>query len=137
LTTAIAKGNSWTCGTDKLTRLAALAWTRQGSLEIGRWLTQWAQATWAIWPSRSEEGKWTFSVLQYDSLTEERLRAKLAQFPRGSQLLWQFSSTGQTSPSGTLAEEEALYERMRSVAEASGVTLGKANRKESTGGLSN
>jgi hypothetical protein len=137
LTTAIAKGNSWTCGTDKLPRLAALASSRQGPLEIGRWLKQWAQATWLINPSRSDEGKWTFSVLQYDSLTEEQLRGKLAQFPRGSQLLWHSWSTGQTSPSGTMAEEEALYERMRSVAETSGVTLGKANRKKSTGGLSN
>jgi hypothetical protein len=80
-----------------------------------------------ITPSWFPEDNPTFSVLQYDSLTVDGLRGRLAQFPRGMQLLWQFWQPGQISPPVSMTLQEALYESMRAIAEKNGVTLGKSN----------
>jgi hypothetical protein len=78
-------------------------------------------------PSWFPEDNRAFSVLQYVSLTEEQLRAKMTQFPHGTQLLWQFWQPGQISPPVSMTVQETLYEVMRGVAEKNGVTLGRAN----------
>jgi hypothetical protein len=66
-------------------------------------------------------------VLQYEALTEDQLRTKLEQFPRGTKLLWQFWQPGQISPPVSMSKQEEVYERMRAVAEEHGVALGEAN----------
>ena len=66
-------------------------------------------------------------MLQYDSLTEDQLSAKLAQFPPGTELLWQFWPPGQISPGVSMAKQEEFYDRMRAVAQQHRITLGKAN----------
>jgi hypothetical protein len=134
LMSAIVTGSGWTCPADKLARLAELVWSKQGALEIGGWLKRWTQGAGVVQPMRSPEGKWTFSVVQYGSLTEEQLRVKLAQFPRGTKLLWQSWQPGQNSPPGIMAEQEALFERMRNVAQTNLVSLGKVSRTETTDG---
>jgi hypothetical protein len=127
LVSAIAGGSSWICPPDKLARLAELVSTKGQSQQIESWIKQWKQGTAPINPNWFPEDNRTFSVLQYDSLTEEQLRTKLAQFPRGTELRWQFWQPGQISPPVSMAVQEAVYERMRGVAAKNGVMLGKAN----------
>jgi hypothetical protein len=66
-------------------------------------------------------------VLQYDDLTEDQLGAKLAQFPSGTHLLWQFWQLGQISPPVSMTKQEEFNESVRILAERHGVVLGKAN----------
>ena len=125
LVRAIAEGASWICPADKLARLAALVHTkevrRQIEIEIGQWKQPAVvNAGWS--PARP-----TFTVLQYSSLTEEQFLAKLAQLPKGTRLVWQFWPPGQISPLVTVAMQDALYERIRTIAEKNGLTLGKTN----------
>jgi hypothetical protein len=126
LVTAIAAGNGWICPPDKLARLAGLALTKGQTQQIDTWIQQWKQGPALIDATWFPEDRRTFSALQYSSLTEEQLRAKLAQFPRGMQLMWQFWPPGQISPPVSMAVQEAVYERVRSVAENNGLTLGRA-----------
>jgi hypothetical protein len=127
LVLAIAGGNNWICPPDKLSRLAKLVWTFSQRQKIENWIKQWRQTPALINSSWYPEDNPTFSVLQYGSLTENQLRAKLAQFPAGTQLLWQFWQPGQIAPPVSLAKQEEFYERMRAKAEQHGVGLGKAN----------
>jgi hypothetical protein len=127
LVSSLAQGNGWICPPDKLARLAALASTKGQGQQIESWIEQWKQASALINPAWFPEDAPTFSVLQYNSLTEEQLRLKLGQFPRGTKLMLQFWPPGQMFPPVSMALQEALYERMRSIADKNGVTLGKAN----------
>lgn len=124
---AIGGGTHWICPPDKLVRLADVVLTPQQRQQIENWIRQWKQGPALINPTWFPEDKPTFSVLQYAPLTEEQLRAKLAQFPRGTQMLWQFWQPGQIAPPVTMVKQEAVYERMRTVAEQHGIVLGKAN----------
>ncbi|MGO9130659.1 MAG: hypothetical protein ACLQIS_13125 [Bryobacteraceae bacterium] len=127
LVSSIAQGNGWICPPDKLARLEGLVSTKGQGQQIEGWIRQWEQASALIMPAWFPEDAPTFSVLQYNSLTEEQLCLKLGQFPRGTQLMLQFWQPGQISPPVSMALQEALYEHMRTVAEKNGVTLGKAN----------
>jgi hypothetical protein len=127
LVSAIAGGSSWICPPDKLARIAELVSTKRQGQQIERWIKDWKGGAALINPSWFPEDNRTFSVLQYVSLTEEQLRAKLAQVPRGTKLVWQFWQPGQISPPVSMAVQETLYEIMRGVAEKNGATLGKAN----------
>ena len=124
---AIGTGMNWLCPADKLSRLAGLVSTKGERQRIESWIEQWKQGRALILPSWAPEDNRTFTVLQYSELTEQQLRAKLAQFPRGTELLWQFWQPERISPSVNMAVQEALYESMRSTAEKNGVSLGKAN----------
>lgn len=124
---AIAKGTNWMSPPAKLTRLAELLWNQGDRLQVEGWIKQWKQGPALINPTWFPEDNPTFAVLQYEALTEDELRAKLTQFPRGTQLRWQFWQPGQISPPVSLAKQEALYERLRAIAEQHGVVLGKAN----------
>jgi hypothetical protein len=131
LMSAIAGGSSWLSPPEKLARLRELVLTKGDILQIENWIKEWNQAPPVINPNWFPEENRTFSVLQYISLTEDQLTAKLAQFPRGTELLWQFWPPGQISPPVSLAVQTDFYERMRLGAEKSGVKLGKmpADRK--------
>ena len=115
------------CPPDKLARIAELVSTKRQGQQIESWIKEWKGGPALINSSWFPEDNRTFSVLQYVSLTEEQLRAKLTQFPRGMKLLWQFWQPGQIPPPVSMAVQENLYELMRGVAEKHGVTLGKAN----------
>jgi hypothetical protein len=127
LVSAIAGGSNWICPPNQLARIAELVSTKGESRQIENWIRQWKQGPALIDPSWFPENRRTFSVLQYVALTEDQLLGKLAQFPQGTELLWQFWQPGQISPPVSMAVQEALYERMRSAAEEHGVTLGRAN----------
>jgi hypothetical protein len=124
---AIGQGSSWICPPDKLARLGALVLTNQERQQIENWIKQWREGPALISSGWFPEDKPTFSILQYASLTEDQLRVKLSQFPRGTKLLWQFWQPGQSAPPVTMAKQEAVYERMRAAAEQHDVALGKAN----------
>jgi hypothetical protein len=124
---AIARGTNWICPPDTLARLAELVWTQGNIQQIDSWIKQWKLGPALISPTWFPEDNPTFSVLQYDSLTEDQLRAKVAQLPRGIQLRWQFWQPGQISPPVSMAKQEAFYERVRADAEQHGIILGKAN----------
>jgi hypothetical protein len=124
---AIAKGTNWICPPDKLARLAELVWTKSQKQQIEGWMEQWKQGSALISPRWFPEDAPAFAVLQYDTLTEDQLRAKVAQFPSGMQLRWQFWQPGQISPPVSMAKQEAFYERIRAEAERHGVILEKAN----------
>jgi hypothetical protein len=68
----------------------------------------------------------SFSVLQYEAITGDQLRAKVEQPPRGTELRWQFWQPGQISPPVSMAKQEEVYERLRAVAEKHGIPLEKA-----------
>jgi hypothetical protein len=127
LVSAIAGGTGWICPPEKLARIAELTVTKRQAEQVESWIKQWKQGPAVINPSWFTEDNPTFSILQYDSLTEDGLRAKLAQFPRGMRLLWQFWQPGQISPPVSMTLQDALYERMRAIGEKNGVTLGKAD----------
>ncbi|HXI42725.1 MAG TPA: hypothetical protein VNH83_22275, partial [Bryobacteraceae bacterium] len=80
---AIARGTNWICPPDKLARLAALVWTQGNVQQIDGWIKQWKQGPALINPTWFPEDNPTFAILQYDGLTEDELRAKVAQLPRG------------------------------------------------------
>lgn len=127
LVQAIASGRSWICPPAKLARLAGLVSTRQQALQIDSWIRDWNQGPPSLTPGWSLEGNATFSVLQYSFLSEDQLRAKLAQFPSGTQLRWQFWRPGQIHPPVTMELQDALYETARSYAAGKGVTLSRSN----------
>jgi hypothetical protein len=127
LLTAIATGTNWMCPPAKLRRLAELVWMERHRQQIDGWIKQWTQGSAVINPIWFPEDNPTFSVLQYSSLTEDQLRAKLLQFPRGTELRWQFWQQGQISPPVSMSKQEAFYERMRAIADEHGVTLAKTN----------
>jgi hypothetical protein len=127
LVSAIASGRGWICAPDKLGELSELVWTNGQRQQIERWVNEWKDVSPLVNPSWFPEDNPSFSVLQYESLTESQLRTKLAQFPRGMQLRWQFWQPGQIAPPVSMAKQEEFYERMRIVAEQHGITLGQAN----------
>ena len=124
---AIGRGTNWICPPDKLARLEDLVWTNNQHQQIESWIKAWKEGPALIGTSWFPEDRPTFSVLQYGALNEDQLAAKLTQFPRGTQLLWQFWQPGEIAPPVTMAKQEAVYERMRAVAEKHGITLGRAN----------
>jgi hypothetical protein len=127
LVSAIVEGRSWVCPPEKLTRLAGLVLTQEGGEQIERSIKEWKQGPATIMPDWSPQGTPTFSVLQYSQLSEDQLRAKLSQFPRGTELLWQFFSPDHIFPRVGMDDQDELYERMRAVAKQNGLTLGKVD----------
>lgn len=127
LVLAIAGGSNWICPPDKLSRLAELVLTTSQRQQIETWTKEWKQDSASINPSWFPEDHPTFAVLQYAQLTEEQFRKKLEQFPRGTRLTWQFWQPGEITPPVSIEKQEALYERMRAVADQHGITLEKTN----------
>ncbi len=125
LAAAIMTGNTWICGPDKLARLRGLVWLANLRSEIDVRIAEWQARDASIFPSCCGEDRPTFSLLQYISLTEDQLRLKLAQLPKGMRLSWQFWPPGQFFRPFPMAKQEAFYERMRTVAEKHGITLEK------------
>jgi hypothetical protein len=127
LTFAIAKGISWTCGPDKLAKLDALVLTKPQHTQLENWIKWWKQDWTLINPAWYPEDKPTFSVLQYEGLTEDQLRAKVAQLPPGTRLRWQFWPPGQISPPVAMDKQDAVYERVHAAGAQHGVILEKTN----------
>jgi hypothetical protein len=127
LVRAIAAGTGWICPPDKLERLNNLSWMEAQKRQIESWIKQWNSGPARISSPWFPEDSPPFSVLQYDGMTEEQLRTKLGQLPRGTQLLWQFWQPRQISPPVSMEKQEAAYERIRTLAQSYGITLTPLN----------
>jgi hypothetical protein len=125
---AIAEGSSWICAPDKLARLGQLVLTKGEKQGVENWIRQWKQGSATITSYWFPEDHPAFLVLQYNTLTEDRLAVKMGQFPRGTQLVWQFWKPGQISPPVSMARQEAVYERMRAAAAENGVMLTRGDQ---------
>ena len=146
LVLGIATNKNWICPPDKLARLSELVLTDSSRENIQVWTNQWKKNPAVIrprwrWNRGSQLGP-VFDLLQY-SLTEAQLHTKLGQLPRGTQLTWQFLPPGgrvignvftwpgpfrrgqPDEPPVSRAEQDAIYERIRLVAEQFGIPLGK------------
>jgi hypothetical protein len=122
LVSAIGQGPNWLCSDDKIADLLDLVWTKESRQLIAGWPKSAAgRAT--IMPQWYPADKPTFSVMQYSSLTEDQLKAKVTQFPEGTELVWQFWKQGEISPPVGMGKQEAVYDRVRAVAERHGVTV--------------
>jgi hypothetical protein len=129
LVLAIGQGRSWMCPPEKLARLSRLVRSRTQRPQIESWISQWKEQPAVIRPIFYTDRDPTFSVVQYDQLTEEQLVSKLAQFPRGTEFQWSFWPVEQAIPTVSLAKQEALYERVRAAAERSGAWIAKTPAK--------
>jgi hypothetical protein len=146
LVNAISLGLNWICPPEKLRKLHELALTddlRQLiEVEIKEWSKDPMIRPWWSWSRTGEaEELPSFSLLQYH-VSAEGLRTKLSQLPRGTQLRYEFlppagrvqlscvpnDECRMGKPDGppvSLEKQEAIYERMRVVAEKHGVILQK------------
>jgi hypothetical protein len=115
---AIAAATNWICPSEKLAQLEALTSTDHQRAEIEGWIKLANQVSAQIQASWFPEDRPTFSVLQYQALTEEQLPAKIAQFPVGAQFTY-----SPTAPPNLAAREKTLIERMKSISEQHGIKL--------------
>jgi len=126
---ALCAAKAWICPPEKLKRLEALSLTGQQQEQIQGWIKQWDQGPALIQPTWFPEDSPTFSVLQYQALTLDQLKEKVAEFPPQTQLQWQFWQPGQIAPPFSMTKQEAVYEDVRAVAQKHSVIIGKANQE--------
>jgi hypothetical protein len=119
----LAGGSGWVCTPDKLARLGELVATRQDRLQVERWTAEWKDGPLRIDPEWFPEDALTFRVLASVQLTEDQLKAKLAQFPRGTRFVWPMWKQGQIAPPVTMEKQETVFAQMKAVAEEHGLSL--------------
>jgi hypothetical protein len=68
-------------------------------------------------------------VLQYSNFDEERIRAKLTQFPRGSKMYFQTYTAEQQSNPVSMNTQQALLQRLREYAAPFGVIIEERPRR--------
>jgi hypothetical protein len=131
LVSALAGGTGWLCMPEKLAELRGLVLTSANRQQIDTLLEPWKHQPFLInpiwapdWISGQET---TFNLLNSSSMTDDQLRAKIAEFPKGTRLAWQFWQPGQITPPVSMAKQEAAYESLRAIAEEHGIALEKAN----------
>ncbi len=115
---AICSATNWICTSEQLARLKSLTLTEQRREEIEDWIKLQTHEPFQIQGSWFPEDAPTFSVLQYQALTEQNLPDKLAQFPRGSRFTYTLSA-----PTNLAGRENALIEGMKSVAHQRGLQV--------------
>jgi hypothetical protein len=125
LIAAIAEGTNWLCTPDKLARLKELAVSDAQREQIETWINDWNTGPPTIVPQWGDEQFVEFSVLASSGLTEEQLKTKLAQFPRGTRILWELWQPALIDPSVGMKRQEAEYETFRTLAEKKDITLVK------------
>jgi hypothetical protein len=123
LISALAGGTSWLCTPKKLAHLKELAVSENQRSQVQDWLDEWNEGPLKVTPNWMEENSVEFSLLASSALTEAQMRTKLAQFPSGTQILWQIWQPGSISSSITLKRQEADYEAMRAIAAEHDVSL--------------
>jgi hypothetical protein len=84
---------------------------------------EWKDGPLRIEPQWFPEDSLTFNVLASVQLTEEQLVAKLGQFPRGTRFVWPMWKPGQIAPPVTMEKQQAVFERMKAVAEEHGLQM--------------
>ena len=130
LVSAITGGTAWLSSREMLVRLQTLVVTDRELKEIQFMIDHWRQSAPIIEPNWYSGESPTFNLLQSSSLTEEQLSIKLAQFPRGTTVQWQFWLPGTANPPVSMEIQEAAYEQVRAAAEAHGIIVQKTNHPE-------
>ena len=97
--------------------------TRQDRLQVERWTAEWKAGPLRIDPQWFPEDALTFNVLASVQLTEDQMIAKLAQFPRGTRFVWPMWMPGQIAPQVEMEKQQAVFERMKAVAEEHGLSM--------------
>jgi hypothetical protein len=128
LIAAIARGTNWLTTPDQLARLSELVAGKLQAQSIKQWSDLWQERSPTILTYWFPEDRPTFSILQYDGLTEDQLRIKLSQLAKGSEVVWQFWKIGEISPAVSMEKQDAVYERVRADAALHGVAVTTANR---------
>jgi hypothetical protein len=123
LAQAIALGSGWICPPEKLARLSRLVLTDYHRGQVKNWMEQWKAGTFQISSGWSPADAPTFSMIGYADLSEDQLRAKLAQFPRGTRFAWLIWMPGQIQPPVSVSNQEAVFERVRADAESHGMVV--------------
>lgn len=123
---ALAGGTGWLCTPEKLTRLRSLVLTDYNRQQIDNLFDQWRRQPFVIIPNWREDADTTFNLLNSSPMTEDQLRAKIAQFPKGTRLAWQFWQPGQIFPAISMAKQEAVYDNIRASASEHGIALEKS-----------
>jgi len=125
LAQGIAWGNGWICPPEKLARLAKLVLTDYDRRQASNSMDQWKGSTHQISSSFYPPDAPRFSLMGYSDLTEDQLRAKVEQFPRGTTLEWLIWLPGQTEPPVDVSRQEEVFERVRSDAASHGLVVVK------------
>ncbi len=93
LVEALANGQSWLCPPAQLRQIRALCQTDEGRRITDEYLSERANREPLIVNYSSGTGNY-WDVAHYSGRGMETLRAKLAQFPRGTQFFWQMTGSG-------------------------------------------
>lgn len=118
LVSAICAATNWICSPEKLSRLETLVLTEPQKTGIEGWIKLAKQEPYQVQAFWFPEERPTFSVLQYQALTEEQLPNKIAQYPHGAR----FTYTLTAAPT-IAAREKTLIERMKFFSEEHGIQL--------------
>lgn len=116
LASALCAATNWICTPEKLAQLEVLVLTEPGKTWIEGWIKLAKQEPYEIQVFWFPEDRPTFSVLQYQALTQEQMLSKIAQFPRGTQFMYT-----RTREPTVAAREKILIERMKSLSEEHGI----------------
>ena len=128
LASGIAWGHGWICPPEKLARLEKLALTDYDRRAVSNWMREWQGTSYQISSSWYPPEAPTFSILGYGQFTEEELRAKLGQFPRGTHFEWTVYMPGQIQLPVAVSHQEDVLERVRADAESHGVIIEKRSQ---------
>ena len=118
LVSAICAATNWICPYERLARLEALALTEPQRIAIEGWIKMAEQERYHIQASWFPEERPTFSILQYQALTEQQLPNKIAQFPPGARFNY-----SRTATLTAAAREKTLIERMKTICDEHGILL--------------
>ena len=118
LVLAICAATNWACAPEELSALEALVLTEHQKMQVEGWMKLLEQKPYQIQAFWFPADRVTFTVLQYQTLTEEQLPQKLAQFPRGARFAYR-----QSAPENLTQKEKELIDRMRSTSQEHGMTI--------------
>ena len=119
LVDAIGTGVAWLCPPEKLARLKELTDTDSERQYIEMWTNAWKDDPPTVTPMWHDETSLEFVFLPEFNLTEAQLRTRLAQFPRGTKVVWQIWNPSFVRQSVQRAE----FEKFQSWAKPLGVTI--------------
>lgn len=119
LVTDLITGVAWLCPPEKLARLKGLTDTDSERQEIDMWTDAWKDDPPTVTPSWWSESSLEFDFLPANGLTEAQLRTRLAQFPRGTRVVWQIWNPSFVRQSVQKAE----FQKFQSWEKPLGVTI--------------
>lgn len=117
LRVALAKGQAWLLGPEKLKRLRDLCLTEQGRWEVDELISDW-NATIAVDSYTLERGSPLFSLAHYQLRSVDSLKEKLLQFPKGTIFKWAINADGNDDK-----KAQEVFRQIKSYLEEHGMKL--------------